>query len=705
MKRIGLCFIILILLAGIFAITSNIVLSPYQKVNAQTQEEFCDGLSDPTHVCIAEEIEYFKITNGEDRPRQVVSGYLQWWMLDVVTLGFFVNTSDLIGEIEITDPKNPSEQIGFSQFSDRFIIRPPTTQFQYVYTAYYDPDVVGDTGFVVIFSSQIVNFGEISQGGKTIYTRVDYRNKIILPEKAGIVSYAPTTAKLEEEGTNRFSLTWEFRNRAMDSKHDPVLIEVTYSCDDIYLQLTRLIYQNQIERQRQLEEQERLDITNASFQIIAFLAVLFALLSVLVAYLIARRKFEPEKKKAKELPRKQATDIEGKENMEIEVRKLLLATFFLTVIMLSPFASTYAQIEEQDIQWEGTFEIFKDNRIKQTIRITVPTSQSVFRIWENTSALSQIRISSLTGSVLPYSVEDDFILVEDPPIGLEYSFTYTWVPENIGGIFVYLDRFWLEFVNPNNDPAIDDDSFLKADLSYAVILPTDAIIYSASPSEKVTRSTEPDGRKRVQFLDQNRQIDAFHDAWECQVSFSYKTVFEVLEDINSEFDNFQIENKNVIEYIQTAVSNVFIISLLGLIAPLVSFLIAYWIFRKRYLKEIERIQEQQEEGIEVEEVQVESFLKANSRDVQTDIRKSYLGYYYLLKDKVFTGLKRNSSVTDKGVLEMEIKKISPKVDFLELIRLLQDGELIEATQDSEITLSQLEEYSENVETVLKQFPK
>ena len=48
----------------------------------------------------------------------------------------------------------------------------------------------------------------------------------------------------------RYSLFWEYKHRAMDSKHNPLIIAVTYSFDPIFLKFTMQVYQNQKENQR-----------------------------------------------------------------------------------------------------------------------------------------------------------------------------------------------------------------------------------------------------------------------------------------------------------------------------------------------------------------------------------------------------------------------------------------------------------------------
>ena len=73
---------------------------------------------------------------------------------------------------------------------DRYIIGPSSRSFQYEIEAYYEPDIVEDTGFIVVFNSQSVDFS-IEIDGQPAFARTDYYNRITLPQGAGIVSYAP----------------------------------------------------------------------------------------------------------------------------------------------------------------------------------------------------------------------------------------------------------------------------------------------------------------------------------------------------------------------------------------------------------------------------------------------------------------------------------------------------------------------------------
>jgi len=202
-------------------------------------------------------------------------------------------------------------------------------------------------------------------------------------------------------------------------------------------------------------------------------------------------------------------------------------------------------------------------------------------------------------------------------------------------------------------------------------------------------------------LDKGRQIDAFHDAWEVQVSYSFVSVLEALENLNVNYDSVEVKQKNTIEYIQSSQSQILIFALLGIIAPIISFLIAYWVFRKRYLKDIERIQQENEEQILVETQQVDGFLTSISPENKADLRKAYLGYYYMLRNKIAFVLKKNIRNLNTARIEQEMGRKNPELDYLELVRLLEEGEEIESSETI-VSFDQLVEYAQDVEEIIPQ---
>jgi hypothetical protein len=670
--------------------------------------EFCRIKSDPLNVCREGYIEYNRLQQGEDRPTSTVYGYLSWDLLGGNTLWFFLNTSDIIGDIRIYDPDRPNDEnaVNYIIDPDKIRITPSNHHFAYKYDSYYDPDEVGDTGFIVVFQSHVVNFGSAGQDGEQLFYNVDMRNRITLPTGAGIVSYAPIdNSDLQKVGPDRYSLVWENRNREMDSKHDPLIIQVTYNFDEIYLQFTNLVYRNKIEKEKLENERNRINLLNATIQIIAILSVLASLLAILLAYLMARRKFDPEKQKARELPRRQATNIEKSQQMAIPIKRMLTVAPLFILLLFPAFTSEIeAQgISEDNIQWYGQYEIFEDNRIKLTIEIEIPLAQNVIRIWENMSNIYPNTVSAWdeNGNSLPFELRSDHILINNPPLFVGYSYEYSFTPWNYSGILVFLDRFWLEYYNPNNDPSSTEDNFLKADINYNVVLPQGAIIYSASPSDKVNLSIDPDGRRRVQFVDFNRQIDAFHDAWESQVSYSFINVLEAIENLNVDFENVRIETRTTQELFESARQEILIFALFGIIAPIISFFVAYWVFRKKNIKEIERIQQQQEEQIMVETEQIESFMVAMNTDDELSTKNAMVGYYYLLINSITNLIKRDASRLDQNRIRQELSRFELDIDHTLLNRLLLEGYEI-LNGDFEVSNSQLLEYAEDVEELLKQ---
>ncbi len=694
-------------------ILNEVPLTKEKENNAVAQiqpgvQDFCLNISDPSNVCIVEGVQY-EAPVGNDRPIAKYWGYLFWEFISGNSLQFFLNTSNLIKEPKIYDPDFPNDKSRVDwEISDRgdyISITPSGKHFAYVIEAYYDPDVVGDTGFIVVFQSQVVNFPLPRSNGEDAFYKVDYSNTIILPEGAGIISFAPTEdsrgpINFEKISSNRYGIHWEYRNRALDSKHDPLITEVTYSYDRIYLQFTELVYKNQIEQQQLQDEQQNLEFLRNAFRIISTLAIVASIISVIVAYLLVKKRFDPLKQKARELPRRQALDVEKEQKMKIEVRRMLLGGFILFLIVApNMMSSTYAQPSiQENIKWYGQYEIFKDNTIRETVKLDLPIPQNTLKIWVNTSSVWDVSITDENGvPITNVKKLDDRFEIENPPLIIQYSFTYNFVPYDNAGMLVYIDRFWLEYFNPNAESG--DSAFLRADIDYNVVLPSDAIIYSASPSDLVTLSIDPDGRKRVRFIDTNREIDAFHDAWETQVSYSFVNVIDAIENLDVQFMNRRVQNRNINDLIKQNQNQVLFFAILGIIAPLISFLIAYWTFRRRALKEIERLQQQQEEQIFVETDQINAFMQVNKIDPDEQARDAFLGYYWELLFKLKKRLKKDPLKVPYSVIEKELHKL--EVDVAEVLNLIEEGRMVELNDDP-IFFDQFQDYAQRVLEILKQ---
>ncbi len=707
MRKLAIGLIITVLLLNSVPFTKEKSNQAVAQIEPGVQD-FCLEISDPSNVCIVEGVQY-EAPVGDDRPIAKFWGYLYWEFIGGNALQFFLNTSNLIGEPQIYDPDFPDDKSKVNwEISDRgdFIsITPSGKHFAYLIEAYYDPDVVGDTGFIVVFQSQVVNFPLPRSDDENAYYKVDYSNTIILPEGAGIVSYAPTEdssgpVNFERISSKRYGIHWEFRNRALDSKHDPLITEVTYSYDRIYLQFTELVYKNQIEQQKQQDQQQNLEFLRNAFRIISVLAIVASIIAIIVAYLLVRKRFDPLKQKAKELPRRQAVDVEKEQEMKIEVRRMLLAGFLLFVIVApNMIAGTHAQPNlPENIEWYGQYEIFKDNTIRETVRLDVPIPQNTMKIWVNTSAVWDVSITDENGvPISNVKTFDDRFEIVNPPLIVQYSFTYKFTPYDNAGMLVYIDRFWLEYANPNAQSG--ESSYLFADIDYNVVLPSDAIIYSASPSDLVSLSIDPDGRKRVRFTDSNREIDAFHDAWETQVSYSFVDVIDAIENLDVQFMNRRIQNRNTQELIERNQNQVLFFAILGIIAPLISFLIAYWTFRRRALKEIERLQQQQEEQIFVETDQIEAFLQAKSLKPDEQARDAFLGYYWELLFRLKKRLKKDPLKVPYSFIEKELQKVD--VDVAEVLNLIEEGRMVEMNDDP-IYFDQFQDYAQRILDVLKE---
>lgn len=684
--------------------------SDSSQVTAQIEpgvQDFCLNISDPSNVCIVEGVQY-EAPVGNERPIAKFWGYLYWEFISGNPLQFFLNTTNLIKEPLIYDPDFPNDnskvQWEISERGDFIQITPTGKHFAYVIEAYYEPDVVGDTGFVVVFQSQVVNFPLPRTDDENAWYKVDYSNTIILPEGAGIISFAPTEdsrgpINFEKISSTRYGIHWEYRNRALDSKHDPLITEVTYSFDRIYLQFTELVYKNQVEQQRRNDEQQTLDFLKNAFRIISALAIVASLIAVIVAYLLVRKRYDPLKQKAKELPRRQAVDVEKEQEMKIEVRRMLLGGFLMFLIIApGMMQGTQAQATiNENIQWVGQYEIFRDNTLRETVRLDIPVPQSTMKVWINTSSVWDVSITDEHGvPISNVKTFEDRFEIENPPLIVQYSFTYEFTPYDNAGMLVYIDRFWLEYPNPNAQQG--ESSFLHADIDYNVVLPSDAIIYSASPSDLVTLSIDPDGRKRVRFVDKDREADAFHDAWETQVSYSFVDVIDAIERLDVQFMNRRVQNRNINELIQQNQDQVLFFAILGIIAPLISFLIAYWTFRRRALKEIERLQQQQEEQIFVETDQIEAFLATKTLKTEEQVRDAFLGYFWELVYKIKKKLKKDPLKVPFSMIERELNKL--EVDVVEVLNLLEEGRMIEQSEDP-VYYDQFQDYAERVLEIIK----
>lgn len=671
-KKIKISIFIIIVLVMPMLLNSQVTSSssPYLQV---TETPIIP--SNPTNVVIRETAQYNAPTSDDD-PISYLTGVIYWEELAGTRLSFFVNTSKVINAVfkdfetkteipqydEAGDMPVAANSAAILIKPDRYIIGPSSRSFQYEIEAYYEPDIVEDTGFIVVFNSQSVDFS-IEIDGQPAFARTDYYNRITLPQGAGIVSYAPIdngfNTPIGKTDDGRWVLEWEYLNREMDTKHDPLMISVTYTYDEIFLAFTEQVYQNQIEQQKQQEEINRLNLLKQSFEIIATFAILASLFSILFAYLLARRKFETDLNTAKELPKREIVDIEKSPPQNLPVRSMFLSIMIIIPLILNPIPLTDAQLIDNDnILWNGTYDLNNDLTLTEYVDIELPIEKENIYIYTNTSEAS-LRFYDDLGSELQFDTEDNRFIIPNPGLKFNYELERPYQVHNNSGMLVWLDRFWLEFRNPEATSL--ENEYFKVDLNYNVLLPRNAILYSASPSELLEISNI-DGRTNVNMRDQSRQMDAFHDVFETQVTFSFLNIIDALENLDSDFVQLKPEEQNIESLLLVAADEVLIFSLIGLIAPILSFFLAYWILRKRYKKLIDRIEKQQEEQLFVEAPQISAFTAAITK-TEEHLSKAFKGHIYRLNMYLSKILETDISKLNDIQLLSLIKKSKVKIDY------------------------------------------
>ncbi len=604
----------LVLITTSVAASVELLANQLEESNPRLDQEIVR--STPSDVYIEEYAKYERAV-GNERPKQYLRGLVSWFLLAGVSIEFYLNTSDIIGEPRIWDPEAPDDpsRVEFTIYPDRITITPSSQTFMYEIEAYYDPDVIGDTGFIVIFQTQTVNFplNFDPENGTTIYAYTDYKYTVVLPEGAGIVSYGPTDAELFKEG-DRYGLKWEYRHRAMDSKHDPFVGVITYAFDPIYLQFTEIVYQNRKQQEIRQQQEQRLELQNLALVLLAIFSLIAALLAILLAYLIVKRQFKPKLEEARQLPRKTAKDVEKTRTMQRKIATFLAISIFILssqLFMTSTLAQETIEPKDDRIIWAGVVELFKDGLSEETIQMALPLPQSRIVIWANTSQVRAFTPYDSSGAELNYEVFSDRFVVHNPGDYIMYRMTKPYEVYNNSGMLIYINRFWLEFANPNAQP--DDIPYFPADITYAVVLPKGAIVYSASPSDLMKFERGEDGRKRITFRDELRQIDAFHDPFTLQVTFSFEDVLDAIENLNVEFEQFKVETLNQQELIQSTAQQLLLIALLAIITPILAFILAYWVFRKRFQRMLEEQQEKTEEELLLESPQIQILLELQKK--------------------------------------------------------------------------------------------
>ena len=99
-----------------------------------------------------------------------------------------------------------------------------------------------------------------------------------------------------------------------------------------------------------------------------------------------------------------------------------------------------------------------------------------------------------------------------------------------------------------------------------------------------------------------------------------------------------------------------------MIAPILSFFLAYWILRKRYKKLIDRIEKQQEEQLFVEAPQISAFTAAITK-TEEHLSKAFKGHIYRLNMYLSKILETDISKLNDSQLLSLIKKSKVKIDY------------------------------------------
>jgi heme/copper-type cytochrome/quinol oxidase subunit 2 len=633
------------------------------------------------------------------------TGKIEWIHLGGAGLHFFLNTSQIIdNQHAFWDPvtgRNYTQVSSDSSYAnsegyfyilpDRFVVNVMSTgRLAYRTFSNYIPDEIGNTGFFVVFGTNIVNFQYQLITDELEYANVDIEKTIILPEYSAVVSYAPTDeAIMFKPSPDRYGIKWVYTHREMDSKHDPLTTEVTYTFDEIFLQFSEAMYRNQKEIQKIQETEQRLDLLKASFTQIAFMAVILGVIAAFVGVLVARRKYKKQLDEAKQLPRRAAIDIEKSDSMKVNIGSLFVLALLLFSIFTTPMpGQVSAELDQLDqlelidpvehiegnILWVGIIELDESMISTETIEITFPEPQSQIYIWSETSAVENFQAWDNQGKEKYVEKEVDRYIINDVGTYVKYTITQPYNIYNNSNILVFIDRFWLEYPRPDGT---QEDKYYHADMSYNIILPQGATVYSASPSDLYSKTLLSDGRKRISFTDQNRQIDAFHDMWECQVTYSFVDVLDAINDLNADFEHLRVETQTEEELISSILQQVILFSILGLIAPILAFLIAYWITRHRKRKEIEQIKNSFDDKIFVESEQILAFDQVTSSDHVSSGWKAVLGSFWRLQQVIQTLTRRTLENKDAQQITEALVKQDYFINSAEYEALLTEGREIE----------------------------
>ena len=649
------------------------------------------------------------------------NGYLYWAELQGGNLILYGNTSDMF-EIAFWDQMgNLTETTDYVMYDDRIEIRVRTTELYYQIRGNYYPDYFLDTNFIVIFDTFWAQFSYITPENDERYAPVNYHNKQILPEGAGLVSYAPTDGAIIVKEGNSFGIVWEYQEKPMDPFHEPLTYEITYNFDPIYLQFTEQMYQNQQQQQEREQIDNLLDLLQVYFRVIAFFAIVISLVAALYGYLRAKRKFKSKLNEARSMPKKMLKDIEAEADPSKRVSSMFGA--FVLILIVSPVfhisesnAIDYnvepnnrkvileginiQQDPSRNIEYNAIMDLGRDGIAVESIEMSMPYSIDNFSIWANTADVLEFRAYNELGAPISFQEYSDHYLIRNIQGYIRYEIIRPYVYHNNSNILVYLDMFWLLFVDP------DLDEYSRANIKFTIIIPDGAILYSASPESILTLTQTPEGRRKVIFYDYDRQIDPYHDLFSTQVTFSYIDVIDAIENQSARFEHFRVETEISKEQQASLTRNLIFISLLGLVAPILAFLLTYFIVRRRMLRKIQEEEQKYEMLISVEEIQIRAMKEALNIDLVQEPWKAMIGEYWELLAYLSRLTPVNLLATNEDLHDNIIRKYVPSFLVTETLEIISTGRtLAQSWLNSEQIYYNRQQTRDYLESVIKLIEK
>jgi len=661
---------------------------------------------------------------------ELTRGYIYWADLKGGTLILYGNTSssemfsyafwDSVGNYS-------SDRLTF--YPDRIEIQIRTTELYYEIYGAYHPDYFIDTNFIVIFDTFWAQFSYITPEGEERYAPVNYYNKQVLPEGAGLVSYAPTDgALIEKVGEETYAIVWEYKERMMDPFHEPFPYEITYTFDPIYLAFTEQMFQNQQERQKNENEKNLLDMLKTYFKLIAFLAVILSIVAAIFGYLRARHKFKSKLQEAINLPKRMLKDIEREVEPSKRVSSMFSAGFFLLLLLMPVVTSQLQDVqttepmlvnnntqiglaglnsslkqEDRDIQYTAIIDLGKTGISFETVIMELPYTVENFSIWVNTESVIEFNAYDSSGLPISYQEFSDHYLIRNVKGYIRYEIIKPYQYYNNSNILVYIDYFWLNFFD------YEIGNYSRADIQYTLILPEDSILYSASPESILTLGKTPEGRRKVTFTDYNRQIDPYHDLFSCQVTYSFIDVLDAIENESARFEHFRVETKLTQEQINTLTKNIMFLAFIAIIAPILAFLLSYYIMRNRMMKKIKEEEQKHELLISVEELQIKALNESGKIDENKEPWKPMLGGYWELLAYLSRYTPINLLSLDDSMHEKILSKYIPKHLRQEIFELLSTGRAISSSikkgETIYFTKSQARDYLEAIMKAIEKMEK